>query len=199
MFEMTARVMVFWPLPLGIHAMVCCLCMFMGSDSHLRRRRFKSQATSIRDFNLVLANAHSFLCWPCNIEGIVFFSQGRFVFRILWIINHRLISIVYPAINHRFFHRWTRQSCVPLDDKKIALLIDAAWKETVPIGHTIIEAKGRDHCGSKWQPHHAAITETIILIYILLYIHILIRLCFGHACWDRSIASGAVHCGMLET
>lgn len=31
------------------------------------------------------------------------------------------------------------QSCVPLDDKKIALLIDAAWKETVPIGHTIIE------------------------------------------------------------
>lgn len=80
---------------------VVYICMFMGSDSHLHRRRFKSQATSIRDFNLVLANAHSFLCWPCNIEGIVFFSQGRFVFRILWIINHRLISIDYPAINHR--------------------------------------------------------------------------------------------------
>eukprot|EP00434_Breviolum_minutum_P029128 symbB.v1.2.025768.t1/scaffold2523.1/size146632/2 len=31
------------------------------------------------------------------------------------------------------------QSCVPLDDKKIALLIDAAWKENVAIGHTIIE------------------------------------------------------------
>lgn len=35
-----------------------------------------------------------------------------------------------------------RQNCVPLDDKKIALLIDAAWKETVAIGHTIIEAPG---------------------------------------------------------
>lgn len=27
-----------------------------------------------------------------------------------------------------------------MDDKKIALLIDAAWKENVAIGHTIIEA-----------------------------------------------------------
>ena len=36
-----------------------------------------------------------------------------------------------------------RQSCVPLDDKKIALLIDAAWKELVPMGTELIQASSK--------------------------------------------------------
>ncbi|CAK9110481.1 Hypothetical protein (Fragment) [Durusdinium trenchii] len=43
-----------------------------------------------------------------------------------------------------------RQSCVPLDDKKIALLIDAAWKENVPMGKELIqEGAKRLHTASR--------------------------------------------------